>query len=140
MIELWVAGKPRGKDRPRFHRKSGRVFTTKETIDAEQSIVDAWIAAGSPVMNDEPLSISLQIQVTRPASHYKKNGELSAEGLRNPMPMKQKPDVDNCLKLVMDALNKRAYADDVRVVHAVVHRVWSDQQGILIGIESTTNG
>lgn len=140
MIELWVAGKPRGKDRPRFHRKSGRVFTTKETIDAEQSIVDVWIANGSPVMGDEPLAISLQIRVIRPASHYKKNGELSAEGLRNPMPMKQKPDVDNCLKLVMDALNKRAYSDDVRIVQATVRRVWSLEQGMLISIDSVDNG
>lgn len=140
MIELWVAGKPRGKDRPRFHRKSGRVFTTKETIEAEQGIVDAWVAAGSPSMDDEPIAISVQIHLTRPASHYKTSGDLSAEGRRNPMPMKQKPDVDNCLKLVMDALNKNAYVDDVRIVQATVTRVWSDQQGVLIRIESAVNG
>lgn len=140
MIELWVPGKPRGKDRPRFSKKTGRTFTTQETRDAEASIVTAWYQDGAIMLDDNAVSIYLEIRVERPQSHYRTNGKLSAEGLRCVFPIKQKPDIDNCLKLVMDALNKRAYTDDVRVTEVTARRVWADKQGLLIRIMPLVNG
>jgi Holliday junction resolvase RusA-like endonuclease len=54
-----------------------------------------------------------------------RDGTLSAAGQRKPFPTGKKPDVDNALKLLMDALNGKAYRDDVDVVDARVRRVWS---------------
>lgn len=140
MIELWVPGKPRGKDRPRFSKKTGRTFTTQETKDAEASIVTAWYKAGAITLDDGPVSLDLEIRVERPQSHYLKSGRLNTEGLRCPEPLKQKPDIDNCLKLVMDALNKRAYTDDVRVTQVTARRVWAEEQGLFIRIASIVGG
>lgn len=125
MIHLVIDGQPEGKDRPRFG--NGRTFTTKKTLLAEAEIRRAWEEAGKPRLpEDVPISLVLRLFVSRPASHYKASGALSAEGLRNPQPMKQKPDVDNAVKLVMDALNKRAYRDDVRVTRVLVTREWDN--------------
>jgi Holliday junction resolvase RusA-like endonuclease len=130
-IYLTIDGRPTGKGRPRLG-KSGRVYTPKDTKLAETVVIDAWVNAGSPRCEDGPLRMEVELVVARPKGHYKRDGQLSAEGLRHPLP-RRKPDVDNALKLVMDALNGRAYRDDVDIVDARVIRRWADQR-----FESTT--
>jgi Holliday junction resolvase RusA-like endonuclease len=131
-VDIWIAGKPRGKDRPRFDRRSGRMHTTDATAAAERTIQIAWRAAGSPRMEDVPLVLDLALCLERPAGHFRKDGSLSAEGLRQPLPGRQKPDIDNAVKLVMDALNGLAYRDDVQIVDARVVRRWTQHAGTLI--------
>jgi Holliday junction resolvase RusA-like endonuclease len=58
----------------------------------------------------------------RPGNHYNKSG-LSREGARHPIPT-SKPDIDNVLKLVMDALNEHGWDDDKQVVDVVMRRRW----------------
>ena len=70
----------------------------------------------------------------RPRGHFRRDGNLSAEGLRHPVPRNKKPDVDNALKLVMDALNSRAYRDDVLVAKVIVERDWGEWPETLIRI------
>jgi Holliday junction resolvase RusA-like endonuclease len=122
MIELRIDGKPTGKGRPRF--ANGRVFTDSQTEAAEARIERAWEQAGKPRIPDGPIAFTLEIVVQRPKTHRKQNGTLTAAGQRAPWPCR-KPDADNALKLAMDALNKRAYRDDVDIVHAWVVRRWA---------------
>ena len=122
---LWVGGEPQGKDRPRFAQ--GRTFTTKKTELAEGEVRRKWEEAGEPRLPDDtPLRLEVVLYVARPGSHFKKDGTLSASGARFTRPINRKPDVDNAVKLVMDALNGRAYRDDVRIVEALVERHWAD--------------
>lgn len=124
-ILLVLSGQPRGKGRPRFGQ--GRTWTDKDTQLAEGNIIRKWEDAGEPRLPDKtPLRIELTLYISRPESHYKRDGSLSAEGMRHPRPENKKPDVDNSLKLVMDALNTRAYKDDVQIVEAVVERHWAE--------------
>ena len=126
-VTLVIQGSPTGKDRPRMNRKTGAVFTPKQTKLAEAVIIDAWRAAGEPRIEEGPLRMEVELVVSRPKGHYRKDGQLNTEGLRHPYP-RRKPDVDNAIKLVMDALNRRAYRDDVDVVDARVIRRWADLQ------------
>ena len=119
---LMIPGKPEGKGRPRHGQ--GRVWTPRQTVLAEQEIRRAWQEAGQPRI-DGPVAVTVTLAVCRPASHYTTTGALNAEGRRRPVPDRQKPDVDNALKLVLDALNTRAWPDDVRVVDARVYRCWA---------------
>lgn len=119
---LMIPGKPEGKQRARHGQ--GRTFTPRQTVLAEQEIRRAWQEAGEPRI-DGPVKVIVTLAVCRPASHYKTSGSLSAEGLRRPVPDRQKPDVDNALKLVLDSLNTRAWPDDVRIVDAHVYRCWA---------------
>lgn len=123
MIRLELSGKPEGKGRPSFG-KGGRVFTPNATKLAEGRVISAWQDAGEPRL-EGPLTLRLVLECARPKDHFTSKGALSAKGLRTPMPTGRKPDVDNALKLVMDALNGRAYRDDVDVVCAFVARRWS---------------
>lgn len=127
LIELRVAGKAQSKARQRFDPRTKRAYTPPSNIISENDVRAVWREAGEPRMQDDTaLAIVIRITVVRPRGHFRKDRELSAEGLRNPVPRNKKPDVDNALKLVMDALNSRAYRDDVLIARAVVERVWGD--------------
>ncbi len=135
VIRLVLSGQPEGKKRPKFGK--GRVWTPKETQLAEGNIIRRWEEAGEPRMPDDAaLRIEVVLYIARPATHRKRDGSLSAEGLRHPRPENKKPDVDNALKLVMDALNQRAYKDDVRVVEALVERHWAEWPATKIKIST----
>lgn len=126
-IELRVAGKASTKQRQRFDPRTRRAYSPPSNIISENDVRAVWREAGEPRLeNDTAISIEVTILVPRPSGHFKKNGDLSAEGLRHPVPRNKKPDVDNALKLVMDALNSRAYKDDVQIARATVERCWAD--------------
>jgi Holliday junction resolvase RusA-like endonuclease len=123
-VELVMEGKPEGKARPRLGR-GGHVYTPKPTKLAEGRIIDAWTNAGSPRL-EGAIHLSVSLVVARAQDHYKRNGALSAKGARLPYPTGRKPDLDNAVKLCMDALNRRLYRDDVDVVELNALRYWSD--------------
>jgi Holliday junction resolvase RusA-like endonuclease len=134
-FELVIPGTPEGKDRPRFRAIMGKgrkpfvqVYTTKKTEAAEKRIVAAWDAAGRPRVSGE-IAVDVVLYVDRAKGHFTSKGALSAVGLRHPYPTGKKPDVDNALKLVMDALNGHGYSDDVDVIVATVRRVWAGADG-----------
>ncbi len=103
---------------------------------AEAVIIDAWKQEGEPRIDDDVAIRILMVIVTpRPQGHFKKGGELSAEGIRQPVPRKKKPDMDNALKLVCDALNKRAYRDDVLIAEVGMVRRWGEWGETLVVIE-----
>jgi Holliday junction resolvase RusA-like endonuclease len=133
---LRIPGEARGKERAR-HAK-GRTYTPAQTVMAENRIYSVWQDAGSPRLPDGPIGLEVELGVVRPASHWTSKRVLTREGVRQFRPFRKKPDVDNALKLVMDALNTCAWTDDVRVIDAHVYRVWSTEPYTLINARSLT--
>lgn len=133
---LRVPGTPRGKERARHSR--GRTYTPAATVEAEQRIYLMWRDNGSPRLPDGPVALELELGVVRPGAHYNTKHQLNVEGRRQYRPFRRKPDVDNALKLVMDALNGCAWVDDVRIIDAHVYRVWSAEPYTLINARSLT--
>jgi Holliday junction resolvase RusA-like endonuclease len=124
-IVLRVAGKPATKGRPRFDPRTRRAVTPPSNIVSENDIRAVWREAGEPRIDDDvAIALNVEITVMRPAGHFRKDGSLSAKGQRHPIPDRQKPDLDNAVKLVMDALNSRAYRDDVRIAQVTASRRW----------------
>jgi Holliday junction resolvase RusA-like endonuclease len=122
-FELLIHGQAKGKDRPRFGK--GHTWTPKATVVAEGEITRHWEEAGCPRV-DGPLHLTVRIGVSRPKGHFNSKGALSTAGQRMPYPTNKKPDLDNALKLVGDALNKKAWPDDVQIIRAEVSREWAD--------------
>lgn len=153
-IELWIAGEARGKARPRFNTKTGSTYKVKKDDNAEANVIAVWREGGERrieeftereiVLGDrvwtvdrvqQAVKLDILIMLRRPGSHYNSKGELNTNGYRHPLPENKKPDVDNAVKLIMDALNKRAYTDDVRVTDARQRRRWSrSREGIIVTI------
>jgi Holliday junction resolvase RusA-like endonuclease len=124
-VEILVPEVPAGKNRPRFDGRTRRTYTDDATVAREDAVIRAWRAAGSVRLPDGPLALFVDGVVARPVDHFLKGGALNAKGAATPHPHMRKPDVDNAVKLVMDALNRRAYSDDVQIVHALLNRRWA---------------
>ena len=100
-----IPGDPIPKARPRVYHGHG--ITPKRTLDAEKRVRDAFRARyPDSTPNDGPVEIS--------AVFY--------------MPKRGRLDLDNLLKLVMDALNGLAYRDDAQVVRFHAAKIMPDQR------------
>lgn len=132
-ISLRIAGRASTKQRPRFDPRTKRTYTPPSNVVSENDVRAVWREAGEPRIEDETaIALELTVVVVRPAGHSKRDGSLSAEGLRHPVPRNKKPDLDNAIKLVMDALNSRAYRDDVQVARISAWRVWGNWPETLV--------
>jgi Holliday junction resolvase RusA-like endonuclease len=101
---LSIPGEPVPKARPRVYGR--RAITPKRTLDAEQRIRQAFHERYPGSTPNEG------------------NVELSACFYMNKT---GRPDLDNLLKLVMDALNGLAYQDDSQVVRFHASKVTPDR-------------
>ena len=132
MINIYVAGQPVGKARPRVTR-SGRVYTPTKTMQAEQGIREAAehaMQGRDPL--DQPLVASMVFCMQIPKSWSKAKRQQAEDGQILPA---AKPDIDNLAKTVMDALNGMVYEDDSQVVQLAVSKRYSTEPKTLISIK-----
>ena len=61
----------------------------------------------------KPLKIDITFNFEHAKSHLKKNGELKPYA---PKLHTQRPDIDNLVKFVLDALNGHLYVDDSQII------------------------
>lgn len=106
-----VSGKVLGKARHRF-RRTGGTYTPATTRMYEGAVRRAYIAAGGEMI-DGAVHIDFEAVTGIQKSATKK--QQAARLMGDELSLK-KPDIDNIEKIVLDALNGVAYADDSSVV------------------------
>lgn len=109
-----------GKQRHRLDRRNARMYTPTETLRAERAIAtacrEAMAEAGIQLMPFGPHEpVILNVDAYRPLPESRPRRVRSE-------PDTYKPDADNEAKLVMDALNGLAWADDAQVVDLHVRK------------------
>lgn len=109
-VEFTVPGAPVGKGRPRM--AAGRMYTPAKTASYESLVAYAAAAAmaGRPLL-EGACSCILDIVLPIPASWSKKRQAQALEGSLYPT---TKPDKDNVIKAVYDAMNGVVWRDDVQ--------------------------
>lgn len=128
-MEFIVEGNPQGKARPRFSQKSGTVYTPAKTARYERLIRKAFLAAGGKVIpSDCYVGIIVDAYFQIPKSYTKGKRLACQHNINRPA---KKPDIDNTLKVVLDALNKAAYEDDKQVVEVSCRKWYSQSAGYL---------
>lgn len=117
-----IAGEPVAKGRPRFGK--GRTYTPQKTFDYEAHVRNA---ASITIGNNEPLEGAIALHVraffSMPKSFSIKSREYAESGNIRPT---KRPDIDNVLKIIADALNGVAWRDDSQIVTAAVEKFYSD--------------
>ena len=130
MIRFSVNGKPEGKARPRFVKKSGHAYTPEKTKNYEQAIAWAYKSAGGK-LSDNYIEISVKAFFEIPKSQNKEKRKMMEQGLSRPT---SKPDIDNIIKAVLDGLNKTAYNDDKQVVKVSGEKFYSYEPCIIVEV------
>lgn len=132
-MEFIVEGNPQGKARPRFSQKSGTVYTPEKTVRYERLIRKAFLdAGGNAIPSDCYAFVKIQAQYPIPQSWSKRKKGEAIAGLIMPT---TKPDGDNILKVVLDALNGLAYDDDRQVVKMGIIKVYGVNPGLLVQVD-----
>ena len=91
------------------------------------------LSAGEERFSDEDyLLVRIQAYFEPAKSISKKKREEMLQGMVLPA---KKPDIDNIVKSVLDALNQVAYRDDTQVVELHVRKQYSDRPRVEVCIE-----
>lgn len=128
---IFIPGKPRGKGRPRFTRGGG-VYTDPQTKAYEQKIASEYHRSGGALFEDVPVKVFIEVRYGIPKSESRK---MQMAMQRDKVLPTKKPDIDNVVKIVMDALNGVAYTDDKQVIDLYARKVYSTQEGVVIAVE-----
>lgn len=130
-ITFTIPGKPFGKQRPRATRQ-GRVYTPKETVSFERTV--GQIAA---MKFKEPLTGPVRVSIWATFETPKSWSKKKTASLIN-RPHTQRPDLDNCAKAILDALNRIAWADDGQVSEIHVRKHWGPSAQTVVTVEAAT--
>ena len=132
-FELILDGEPIGKGRPRFSRGTGHAYTPEKTARFEERL--AWAAQSKmdrkPLLEGE-LNMVVHAYFSIPKSKPQK---WKTDALAWKIRPTKKPDIDNIIKGVADALNKVVYVDDTQIVVLTAMKFYSDRPRIEICIK-----
>jgi Holliday junction resolvase RusA-like endonuclease len=121
-----VPGTPVGKGRPRFARRGKFVatYTPEKTASYENLIkVKAMDAMRGCKPLEGALSAYIYLTVTPPASWSKKK---QAQALNGEIQPTTKPDLDNVIKGIFDAMNEIVYLDDKQIISLLCVKRYGD--------------
>lgn len=127
-LKFEVPGSPIGQGRPKFSTINGhakaydpeksRNYKAYVKLLATQAMKDSGFT-----MIDGPCCLDIMAFFEVPKSKSKKFKERALLGLERPT---KKPDIDNIVKALQDALNGLAYKDDSSIVFLSVAKCYSE--------------
>lgn len=141
-VSFHVPGKPQGKARARtfYNVSAGKHMSTtpESTVLYENLIKTMYIRAakGCKFEKDIPVTLCIVARYTPTKSTSKKKMQQMMEGEILPL---KKPDIDNIVKVIADALNGVAYRDDTQIVLIKAKKVYSAVEGVDVVIEEYNN-
>lgn len=133
IYEFEVPGKITGKGRPRVNSYTGIVYTPTKTKDYE-SLIEQYFLLKYPRFKqiEQRTKVSIIAYFDIPKSTKKSDIEGM---LNNEISPTKKPDIDNIVKIVLDAMNKFAFKDDTQITKLEVEKKYSNEEKIVVKIE-----
>lgn len=128
-----VDGRPQGKGRPRASAVHGhaRMRTPAETVQYENWIRVCYQRERGALRFEPPIVLEINAYFEIPKSYPRKKRELCAKGAIRPT---CKPDIDNVVKAVADALNGVAYKDDSGIVEVRCAKRWGNPERLVVRV------
>lgn len=123
MARVFIEIKPKAAPRPRVTRNG--TYNPKSYTDYKKAI--ALISKTKFKKSSEPLKMHIDFFFKIPKSWSKVKKE-------NIPHHTSRPDIDNLIKSIKDALNGVAYDDDSQVVSIFARKQYADRDGVLIEI------
>lgn len=127
-VEFCVQGKPQGKARARtfYDTKTNKMrsITPQQTKSYEDLIRWSYISAKGKYFGTSLVKVDIIAYYEIPQSFTKKKRE---QAINKEIYPTSKPDCDNIIKVVLDALNGVAYYDDKQVISVSCKKVYAPQ-------------
>lgn len=142
-IVFTVPGRPQGKARARtfYSKQMGRSMsvTPDQTVLYENLVKERFLVQcqGRYFESDIPVTLQITAKFLPPKSTSKRKREQMLSGVILPL---KKPDMDNIVKVVADALNGAAYHDDTQIAFIQARKVYSEMEGLEITVEEYEDG
>lgn len=134
ILNFHVPGQPVGKGRPRIGKVGthARMFTPEKTVNYEGLVAYAaqQAMAGAALM-EGACDVKLRIDCQIPASWSGKKQRAAEAGEIRPV---SKPDADNIIKAIFDAMNGVVWKDDVQAVEISVAKHYSLVPGVAVRV------
>lgn len=135
-IRFSVPGKPQGKARARtvynLATKRTTSYTPQETVLYENLIKTCYRQVTDSIFDHgEALEVGIVANFEPVKSTPKKQRQLMLDGSIYPT---KKPDIDNIIKVVLDALNGVAYKDDTQVIDVMATKRYAEKAGLEVTI------
>lgn len=122
-----IPGKPVGKGRPRV-MSTGHAYTPERTVLYENLIKVEYERQCNHRFDDNaPLTMTITVDYAPPRAATKKMREDMLKGRLQPT---KKPDIDNIVKVIADALNGVAYHDDVQITELYVKKSYAEEDSV----------
>lgn len=130
-----VPGKPVGKARPKVNTYTHKAYTPSKTKDYEKTVRNSYQNTVPPGerLHDGPVKVEITAYYPIPKKWNKAQKKAAMAGETLP---EVKPDVDNCAKAILDALNGLAYKDDASVVDLHINKFYAEIGRVTVRIES----
>ncbi len=121
--------KPVPKGRPKFSRFG--TYTPAKTLNAEKFIKKTIAQTFTGPLKDCPIILIVDFIFAPNKSDSKKIRQLKESGSMYHI---KKPDLDNLVKLVKDALNESVIVDDAQIVAIYSQKLYGKEDKIIIGL------
>lgn len=131
--EFEVPGTIKGKGRPRVNSYTGMIYTPTTTKDYEY-LVEQYFLLKYPKFKPFEGRLSVKIIATFNIPKSTKKCEVE-KMLQNEISPTKKPDIDNIVKIILDAMNKFAFKDDTQITKLSVEKKYGEEEKIYIEIE-----
>ena len=131
--EIEVPGHIKGKGRPRVNSYTGMVYTPTTTKDYEY-LVEQYFLLKYPKFKPFEGRLSVNIIATFNIPKSTKKCEVE-KMLQNQISPTKKPDIDNIVKIILDAMNKFAFKDDTQITKLSVEKKYGEEEKIYIEID-----
>lgn len=131
--EFEVIGDIKGKARPRVNTYTCKAYTPTNTKDYEL-LVKQYFKIKYPrfVPLENRIAVKIIATFKVPKTTTKKDREQIEKGLISPT---KKPDIDNIVKIILDALNQMAFKDDTQITKLEVEKVYGEEEKVYVAIE-----
>lgn len=133
VYEFEVIGDIKGKARPRVNTYTNKAYTPTNTKDYEL-LIKQYFKMKYPryIPFENRVSVKILAQFKIPKNTSKKNMENMLEGNISPT---KKPDIDNIVKIILDALNTMAFKDDNQITKLEVEKIYGTEEKIFVRVE-----
>lgn len=133
IYEFEVIGDIKGKSRPKVNTYTSQAYTPTSTKDYEM-LIKQYFKVKYPryVPLENRVYVKIVAEFKIPKNTSKKNSESMLNGYISPT---KKPDIDNIVKIILDALNKMAFKDDNQITRLDVEKIYGKEEKILVKVE-----